>query len=468
KIQQFGLSNEFKDNTSEIGQLLKLFFGLPLLSPEGVEDCFYNDLMAIKPCCPKLDQFFDYVHDTYIMSDSIFPPKNWARFDKNIDSTTNCCESFHSKLNKEFTRAHPNIFYFMETLNTIQTLNYIKFRSNNTRKLTSKQQKNNKSIRDLSSLLTIRVPLYVQSRQGALCILLGFCDASQRGYAAVVYARILNAPTDGCVSLLGAKTKLAPLKALTVPRLELNAAVLLSRWLGCLSRVLESQLNIVGIHAWSDSNIVLSWLTVPHESFKTYVSNRVHQIHTLVPNCQWHHVDSANNPADCASLGIMPSQLAHLSLYWQGPSVVYTDTSHWAPSLPPDNIFDLPEVRPVVCAARVDDVPVEWFVSFSSFDRLTRVTARVIRFISCFRVLRKRASSLIPPEFLSEPVLGHVANVPAYLSKSELDHATRIIILDSQRVHFQLLRREYVSCHITLAYRRNRCPDCHHLLIPTR
>jgi hypothetical protein len=120
---------------------LKLLFGLSLLSPEDVEDCFYNDLMAIKPCCSKLDQFFDYVLDH---TDSIFPPKIWARFDKNIDRTTNCCESFLSKLNKEFTSAHPNIFYFMETLNSIQTLNYIKFRSNNTRKLTSEQEKNNK------------------------------------------------------------------------------------------------------------------------------------------------------------------------------------------------------------------------------------------------------------------------------------------------------------------------------------
>ncbi|KAL4126087.1 hypothetical protein QTP88_010316 [Uroleucon formosanum] len=141
KIQQFGLSNEFKDNASEIGQLLKLFFGLPLLSPEDVEDCFYNDLMAIKPCFPKLNQFFNYVHDTYIMTDSIFPPKIWARFDNNINRITNCCESFHSKLNKEFTSAHPNIFYFMKTLNSIGTLNYIKFRSNNTRKLTANKKK---------------------------------------------------------------------------------------------------------------------------------------------------------------------------------------------------------------------------------------------------------------------------------------------------------------------------------------
>lgn len=119
---------------------------------------------------------------------------------------------------------------------------------------------------------------------------LGFCDASQRGYAAVVYARILDAPSDSCIFLLGTKTKLAPLKALTVPRLELNTAVLLARWLGRLSHALTSLLNIVGTHAWSDSTIVLSWLTVHHDSFKTYVSNRVHQIQVLLPNCQWHHV----------------------------------------------------------------------------------------------------------------------------------------------------------------------------------
>lgn len=174
----------------------------------------------------------------------------------------------------------------------------------------------------------------------------------------------------------------------------------------------------------------------------------MHQVHKLLPNCQWHHVDSANNPADRVSRGIMPSELAHFYLYWQGPSVIYTDTSHWAPSLPPNKIFELPEVRPVVYAARVDDVPVEWFVSFSSFDRLIRVTARVVRFISRFRVLRKRASSLIPPEFLSEPILGHVVNVPAYSSKSELDHTTRIIILVSQRVHFPISQRElsHTSC----------------------
>lgn len=55
--------------------------------------------MVIKLCCPKFNQFFAYSYDKYIMTDSTLPPKMWGKFDKNIDNTTNYCESFHIKLN---------------------------------------------------------------------------------------------------------------------------------------------------------------------------------------------------------------------------------------------------------------------------------------------------------------------------------------------------------------------------------
>lgn len=279
-------------------------------------------------------------------------------------------------------------------------------------------------VSELTSLRAIRVPRYIQARRDAPCILLGFCDASQRGYAAVVYARIMDAPPERSIFLLGTKTKLAPLKALTVPRLELNAAVLLARWLGRLRDVLSSQLNIVGLHAWSDSTIVLSWLTSPHETFKTYVSNRIHQVQTLLPCCQWHHIDSANNPADCASRGVMPSALAQLSLYWSGPPLIYTDVSGWEQVPPPANFDGSSEIRPLVCTTLVEDVRSEWFNSFSSFDRMVRVVARVRRFLGC---CRRGRSAVRPPEFLY---------------KSELDDATRVLVLESQRIHFTVLRRE--------------------------
>lgn len=84
-------------------------------------------------------------------------------------------------------------------------------------------------VNELLSLTSTQVPRHVNAHQNAPCYLLGFCDASQRGYAAVVYVRMINAPSDKNVFLLGTKTKLAPLKQLTVPRLELNAAALLVR-----------------------------------------------------------------------------------------------------------------------------------------------------------------------------------------------------------------------------------------------
>jgi len=165
-------------------------------------------------------------------------------------------------------------------------------------------------VSDLPSLLNIRVPRHLNSSRGAPCYLIGFCDASQLGYAAVVYVRMADVDVNASVFLIGTKTKLAPIKSLTIPRLELNAALLLARWLSRVRDILAPQLNIVGINAWSDSTIVLSWLSAPHEAFKIYVSNRVHQVRTLLPDCRWRHVDSVNNPADCASRGIMPAALA--------------------------------------------------------------------------------------------------------------------------------------------------------------
>lgn len=142
-------------------------------------------------------------------------------------------------------------------------------------------------VADLPSLLSIRVPRHFNSRRNAPCYLLGFCDASQRGYAAVVYVRIGDVPVGNSVFLVGTKTKLASTKSMTIPRLELNAALLLARWLNRIRDILVAQLNIVDIRTWSDSMIVLSWLKVPHESVKVYVSNRVNQIRTLLPDCRW-------------------------------------------------------------------------------------------------------------------------------------------------------------------------------------
>lgn len=172
--------------------------------------------------------------------------------------------------------------------------------------------------------------------------------------------------------------------------------------------------------------IVLSWLTVPHTSFKVYVSNRIHQIRTILPDCQWSHIESTNNPADCASREVMPSELTKLSLYWQGPAILRANPLTWINLVAPIPLCSLPEVLPVVLTTQINlqDWPEEWFNRFSSYDRMIRVTTMMHRFINHCR----------PTKFESPPTL--------CLNITEVDGATRSIIRESQRIHFCTLLRE--------------------------
>lgn len=282
-------------------------------------------------------------------------------------------------------------------------------------------------VSDLPVLASFRVPRYINTSTNSKCYLLGFCDASQYGYAAVVYVRILSASRESSTFLLGTKTKLAPLTPLTVPRLELNAALLLARWMNRLKTVLEPQLNVLGVYAWTDSSIVLSWLTSPHESFKVYVSNRLHQVVSLLPECTWSHVRSENNPADCASRGVMPSKLSSLYLYWHGPEFIRDDSIHWNVGTQLIPLNELPETRPVSMVIHSDDPPVEWFNKFSSYDHLIRVVARLYRFVNrCRR---------------------HHEKYPEYITRLELDNAVQSVVIESQRCHFSSLSRELSHGH---------------------
>ncbi|XP_015376834.1 PREDICTED: uncharacterized protein LOC107171117 [Diuraphis noxia] len=177
---------------------------------------------------------------------------------------------------------------------------------------------------------------------------------------------------------------MAPVKTSTVPRLELCAAILLARWMYRLLTILKDKLNVDSIFAWSDSQIVLSWLVKPHSMFKVFVSNRVHRIHTLLPHCQWGYVRSAINPADCASRGMLPSELINHSLYWCGPRFLYATVDTWDTSATPIPKEQLPDTK--IISLTVGE-PSEWICRFSSYDRMLRVTSWVRRFI--FRCKRK-------------------------------------------------------------------------------
>ncbi|XP_037942534.1 uncharacterized protein LOC119675408 [Teleopsis dalmanni] len=144
-----------------------------------------------------------------------------------------------------------------------------------------------------------------------------FADASEKAFGAAAYVRAILKDGRIIVRLLCAKSRVAPLKKQTLPRLELCAAVLAAE----LSARVKSDLQEKDqpVFLWTDSEIVLSWVNSQSSSFQTFVANRVARIQTLTLSEQWRHVRSKDNPADVLSRGLLAKALSTCALWFQGP-----------------------------------------------------------------------------------------------------------------------------------------------------
>ncbi|GFY79413.1 integrase catalytic domain-containing protein [Trichonephila inaurata madagascariensis] len=141
-------------------------------------------------------------------------------------------------------------------------------------------------------------------------IIHGFADASTAAYGAVLYAQSIS-EEDVSTRLLCSKSRIAPVKPITIPRLELCAIVTAP-----LEKVLHSlTLPIQQIMLWTDSNIVLAWIQRSPEQLKTFIGNIIKIIQRLIKNCQWNHVSSNENPADLISRGLNASDISSKQLW---------------------------------------------------------------------------------------------------------------------------------------------------------
>ncbi|XP_062542558.1 uncharacterized protein LOC134210530 [Armigeres subalbatus] len=121
----------------------------------------------------------------------------------------------------------------------------------------------------------------------------GFSDASEHAYGACLYLRSIAPDGFVTIRLLAAKSRVAPLNNKSIARLELCAALLLARLLLSVCTSINVTENI---HLWTDSTIVLHWLSANPSTWQTFVANRVAEIQELTTNCTWNHVPGDQNP----------------------------------------------------------------------------------------------------------------------------------------------------------------------------
>lgn len=153
----------------------------------------------------------------------------------------------------------------------------------------------------------------------------GFCDASIKAYAAVIYT-VVNIDENNIVTLLTSKTKVAPLKnPLTLPRLELSAAHLLAKMINTTKDTLK--IPYINIFAWSDSTITLSWVNKPPSNWKAFVAAWTNQKSYRFK--YWAIRADTRYPAECASRGLFPNDLINYDLWWKGPHWLLEDRIKW-------------------------------------------------------------------------------------------------------------------------------------------
>lgn len=260
-------------------------------------------------------------------------------------------------------------------------------------------------VRNLQSL---EVPRYVpfSSNQGESELHI-FTDASERAYAAAVYLR--SQLSDGTVSvnLLAAKAKVTPIKPVSIPRLELQAAVL-----GCrLATTVRQEMNtkVKSQIFWSDSRTVLAWIKADPRTFKPFVAHRLAEIEESTRPTEWRWVPTKDNVADDATRNV-PTTFNAEHRWYKGPEFLTLDPTFW----PIENKLGTPfstttgeEKTNHTCTLRErtsSSLPDP--TRFSSWTRLLRTTARVLQAIHKFKVLahsNKTQATLMMKKLVKKP-----------------------------------------------------------------
>ena len=222
----------------------------------------------------------------------------------------------------------------------------------------------------------------------------GFADASKRAYCGMVYL-VYRTGVGRYVRMLTSKTRVAPLKELSIPRLELMAAIILLKLIINVESALASQVSVKRSKLWLDSQTALFWIMNRGE-WKQFVKHRVNEILKLSEKSDWRYCPSHENPADIGSRGMSASELKQSVLWWQGPAWLADPEDSWPLERPisPTNESQGEEKKTSVLIAQTDRIAgLEGVIDINKYSWLRmvlRVTAWLKRF--CFNVAKRTKS----------------------------------------------------------------------------
>lgn len=206
-----------------------------------------------------------------------------------------------------------------------------------------------------------------------------FSDASKSAYAACIFLRV-EASEHVSVQLVIAKGRIAPLKQITIPRLELLGAVIAVR----LCNVVRQTLNLQDceVRFWTDSTVVLTWIK-KDEPWSVFVTNRCKEIRQSSRPEEWHHIPGNMNPADLPSRGCGGENLLK-SQWWCGPEWLRLGEQSWPRSEYCVSLEELDRERRKTAVSTTVTVGEDFTSQFhlSKYSKLVRMVAWILRFIS--------------------------------------------------------------------------------------
>ena len=208
-----------------------------------------------------------------------------------------------------------------------------------------------------------------------------FSDASTLGYGQCSYVRLRNQKGNIHCALVIAKSRVAPMKLTTIPRLELTAAVTSVK----ASSMLKGELEYENVDEffWTDSKVVLGYVNNEARHFHLFVANKVQRIHQSSTPQQLKYISTEENPANHASRGLTVREML-TSNWFTGPKFLWEENIDLFTEVSSELSVGDPEVkvaRVLNTVSIAQSALTDRLSNFSSWSSATKAVARILRWI---------------------------------------------------------------------------------------